>query len=335
MQRHKLHDLWPLTMNIVRIGTRGSPLALWQAEWIRSQVLALHPDCEAEIEKIKTTGDKILDVPLAKVGGKGLFVKEIETALLEGRVDIAVHSMKDMPAEVLQGLCIGVVPERENPFDVLIARNGYSFKDLPQGARVGSSSLRRGAQVRHIRPDITVHPLRGNLDTRIRKLETEGLDAIVLAAAGVRRLGLEARITEYLPENIMLPAIGQGALAIEMREGDDTTEQLIAPLDHRETRFAVESERAFLSRLEGGCQVPIAAHAKIDGDVISLTGLVAEVDGSVLLRETITGPVDKHEELGVELANHLLEKGGRKILEDILGRAVKDLAQPDRNKNKS
>jgi hydroxymethylbilane synthase len=171
-----------------------------------------------------------------------------------------------------------------------------------------------------------VHPLRGNLDTRIRKLETQGLDAIVLAAAGVRRLGLEARITEYLPENIMLPAIGQGALAIEMREDDDTTEQLIARLDHRETRLAVESERAFLSRLEGGCQVPIAAHAKIDGDVISLTGLVAEVDGSVLLRETITGPVDKHEELGVVLANQLLEKGGRKILEDILGRAVKDLA---------
>ena len=325
MQRHKLHYLWQLTMNIIRIGTRGSPLAVWQAEWVRSRLLALHPQYEVKLVKIKTTGDKILDVPLAQVGGKGLFVKEIETSLLESRIDLAVHSMKDMPAEVPQGLCIGVVPKRENPYDVLIAKNGYSFKDLPDGARVGSSSLRRGAQVRHVRPDISVHPLRGNLDTRIRKLETEGLDAIVLAAAGVRRLGLEARITEYLPEAIMLPAIGQGALAIEMRQDDDATRDLIAPLDHRKTRLAVESERAFLSRLEGGCQVPIAAHARIVGDNVDLAGLVAEVDGSLLLRERIKGPVDQHEKLGVELANRLLKKGGRKILENILGRAVKDL----------
>jgi hydroxymethylbilane synthase len=312
-------------MNIIRIGTRGSPLAVWQAEWVRSQLLALHPQYKVELVKIKTTGDKILDVPLAQVGGKGLFVKEIETSLLESQTDLAVHSMKDMPAEIPQGLCIGVVPKRENPLDVLISRNGHAFKDLPKGARLGSSSLRRGAQVRHHRPDISIHALRGNLDTRIRKLETEGLDAIVLAAAGVRRLGLEARITEYIPENIMLPAIGQGALAIEMREDDDVTRELIAPMDHRETRLAVESERAFLSRLEGGCQVPIAAHAEIYGDEVNLAGLVAEVDGSVLLRETITGPVDKHEELGVELANRLLERGGRKILEHILGKAVKDL----------
>ena len=319
MQRHKLHYLWQLTMNIIRIGTRGSPLAVWQAEWVRSRLLALHPQYEVKLVKIKTTGDKILDVPLAQVGGKGLFVKEIETSLPESRSDLAVHSMKDMPAEVPQGLCIGVVPKRENPYDVLIAKNGYSFKDLPDGARVGSSSLRRGAQVRHVRPDISVHPLRGNLDTRIRKLETEGLDAIVLAAAGVIRLGLEARITEYLP------AIGQGALAIEMRRDDDATRDLIAPLDHRETRLAVESERAFLSRLEGGCQVPIAAHARIVGDDVDLTGLVAEVDGSLILRERIKGPVDQHEKLGVELANRLLKKGGGKILENILGRAVKDL----------
>jgi hydroxymethylbilane synthase len=312
-------------MDVIRIGTRGSPLAVWQAEWVRSRLLALHPQYKVELTKIKTTGDKILDVPLAQVGGKGLFVKEIETALLEGRIDLAVHSMKDMPAQVPSGLCIGVVPERENPLDILIARNGYLFKDLPQGAKIGSSSLRRGAQVRHIRPDMTVHPLRGNLDTRIRKLDTEGLDAIVLAAAGVKRLGLEAHITEYLPETIMLPAIGQGALAIEVREDDDATRNLIAPMDHRDTRLAVESERAFLSRLEGGCQVPIAAHAKIAGDAIELTGLVAEVNGSVLLRDTITGSVDKHEALGVELANKLLDQGGRKILENILGRAVKEL----------
>jgi hydroxymethylbilane synthase len=313
-------------MKVVRIGTRGSPLAVWQAEWIRSRLLDLHPQYEAELTKIKTTGDKITDVPLAQVGGKGLFVKEIETALLEGRIDLAVHSMKDMPAEIPPGLCIGGMPERENPLDVLISRNGQSFEDLPKGARIGSSSLRRRAQVRHVRPDVTVHPLRGNLDTRIRKLETEGLDAIIVAAAGVKRLGLKARITEYLPETIMLPAIGQGALAIETREDDDTILRLIAPLDHRETRLAVKSERAFLARLEGGCQVPIAARARIVGDELELTGLVAEVDGSVVLRETITGVVDQHEKLGVELANRLLKKGGREILENILGRAVRDLA---------
>ncbi len=313
-------------MKVIRIGTRGSPLAVWQAEWVRSRLHALYPQYETELVKIKTTGDKILDVPLAQVGGKGLFVKEIETALLEGRVDLAVHSMKDMPAEIPQGLCFGAMPERENPLDVLISRNGDSIKDLPKGARLGSSSLRRGAQVRHVRPDITVHPLRGNLDTRIRKLETEGLDAIIVAAAGVKRLGLKAYITEYLPEAIMLPAIGQGALAIETRDDDDSTLRLIAPLDHRETRLAVKSERAFLARLEGGCQVPIAGRAKIVGDELELIGLVAEVDGSVLLRETITGRVDHPEKLGVELANRLLKQGGRKILENVLGRSMQDLA---------
>jgi hydroxymethylbilane synthase len=312
-------------MGVIRIGTRGSPLAVWQAEWVRSELLAHHPQHKVELVKIKTTGDKITDVPLAKVGGKGLFVKEIETALLEDRIDLAVHSMKDVPAEFPEGLCIGVVPERENPLDVLISRNVDSFEALPKGARLGSSSLRRGAQARHARPDVTVHPLRGNLDTRIRKLESEGLDAIILAAAGVRRLGLESGITEYLPESIMLPAIGQGALAIEIREKDEETRRLIEPLDHRETRLAVESERAFLGRLEGGCQVPIAAHAKVEGSQIELTGLVAEVDGSVVLRETVKGSVDQHEALGVALANELLEKGGKKILECILGRSLQDL----------
>jgi hydroxymethylbilane synthase len=312
-------------MNIIRIGTRGSPLAVWQAEWVRSELLARYPKYQAELVKIKTTGDKITDVPLAKVGGKGLFVKEIETALLEGRIDLAVHSMKDVPAEFPEGLGIGSVPERENPLDVLIARNVSSFEELPKGARIGSSSLRRGAQVLHARPDMTVHPLRGNLDTRIRKLETEGLDAIILAAAGVRRLGMEARITEYLAETIMVPAIGQGALAIEIREDDQATKDLVASLDHRETRLAVESERAFLGRLEGGCQVPIAAHARVQGDRIETTGLVAEVDGSIILRQTVEGSVDRHIELGIELANELLDKGGKKILENIYAQAVQDL----------
>lgn len=325
MQCHELQHLRPLIMRAIRIGTRGSPLAVWQAEWVRSELLARHPQRAVELIKIKTTGDKILDVPLAKVGGKGLFVKEIETALLEGRIDLAVHSMKDMPAETPEGLCIGAVPKRENPLDVLIANKARSFAALPEGARLGSSSLRRGAQLRHARPDITVHPLRGNLDTRIRKLETEGLDAVVLAAAGVRRLGLEAHITEYLAESIMLPAIGQGALSIEIREDDEETRRLVGSLDHRETRVAVESERAFLARLEGGCQVPIAAHAKVDADTVELAGLVAEVDGSVLLRENVKGRAGRHKELGIELANELLERGGRKILENILGQAVQDL----------
>jgi hydroxymethylbilane synthase len=314
-----------MKMGIIKIGTRGSALAVWQAEWVRSQLLALHPEHEIELVKIKTTGDKIQDVPLAQVGGKGLFVKEIETALLEGQVDLAVHSMKDMPAELPPGLCIGAVPERENPLDVLISRNGHAFKDLPEGARVGSSSLRRCAQARHARPDITVHSLRGNLDTRLRKLETEGLDAIVLAAAGVKRLGLKDRITEYLPETIMLPAIGQGALSIETREEDETIHSLTAAMDHRDTRLAVETERAFLARLEGGCQVPIAGHAKVTENTIVLAGLVAEVDGSLLLRETISGPLDQGEKLGVEMADRLLEKGAREILENVYGKAVQDL----------
>ena len=312
-------------MKVIRIGTRGSPLALWQAEWVRSQILVLHPDYKVELIKIKTTGDRITDVPLAQVGGKALFVKEIEVALIEGGIDLAVHSMKDMPAEIPSGLCIGAVPKRENPLDVLISRNTHSFEGLPKGARLGSSSLRRGAQVRHVRPDIAVLPLRGNLDTRIRKLETEGLDAIIVAAAGVKRLGLEDRITEYLSEAIMLPAVGQGALAIEMREDDSFVQRLVFPLDHRETRLAGESERAFLCRLEGGCQVPIAAKAEVIEDQLHMTGLVAEVDGSVLFREVIAGSVDQHEDLGAELANRLLEMGGEKILSDILGRAVQDL----------
>lgn len=312
-------------MGVIRIGTRGSALAVWQAEWVRSQLLALYPESEVDLVRIKTTGDKITDVPLAQVGGKGLFVKEIEMALLEGRVDLAVHSMKDMPADIPLGLCIGAVPEREDPSDVLISRNGLAFNDLPKGAHVGSSSLRRGAQVRHLRPDINVLPLRGNLDTRIRKLQTESLDAIIVAAAGVRRLGLEAHITEYIPESIMLPAIGQGALSIETRE-DERSRSLVSAIDHQETRLAVESERAFLGRLEGGCQVPIAAKATVNEDRLELTGLVAEVDGSILFREEIEGPVGQHKELGVELANRLLERGGAEILKNILGRAIEDFA---------
>jgi len=309
----------------VRIGTRGSALAVWQAEWVKAQLSAFHPGCRIELVKIKTTGDKILDVPLAQVGGKGLFVKEIETALLEGHVDIAVHSMKDMPAEVPPGLCIGAVPKRENPLDVLICKDAKTFDELPQGARLGSSSLRRGAQVRHLRPDIVVCGLRGNLNTRLRKLETEDLDAIILAAAGIIRLGLAEHVTEYIPASIMLPAIGQGALSIEMRGADEDTKALIAPLDDRETRVAVETERAFLARLEGGCQVPIAGQATLVGEEIEFTGLISEVDGSLLLRETVSGPVERRQDLGEQLAERLLAQGGREILDEVYGRSAQDV----------
>lgn len=297
------------------IGTRSSRLALWQANWVKGAIGRHHPGLTIELVAIKTRGDKILDVPLAKVGGKGLFVKEIETALLEGRIDLAVHSMKDMPADIPQGLCIGAVPEREEPRDVLITRAGLPLEQLQQGARVGTSSLRRAAQLLHVRPDIAIVPLRGNLDTRLKKLDKESLDAIVLAAAGVYRLGLRERITQVLDEAVMLPAVGQGALCIEIRENDPRLSPLVAALDHGPTRQAVMGERAFLNRLEGGCQVPIAGHGKIDDRGFTLTGLVCDVDGSYRVRRSQTGPATRSEPIGVELAETLLGMGAKAILE--------------------
>jgi hydroxymethylbilane synthase len=301
----------------IKIGTRGSKLALWQANWVKSVLEEKFPPHTVELIIIKTRGDKILDVPLAKVGGKGLFVKEIEHALLTRRIDIAVHSMKDMPAEIPDGLCIGAVPERENPSDVFISRSGLGFDEIDSGSIIGTSSLRRGAQLRHARPDMVIQPLRGNLDTRLKKLQTENLDAIVLAAAGVKRLKLEHKITEYLNPDIVLPAIGQGALCIEIRNDDPIVGPLVESLDHAPTRTVVKGERAFLNRLEGGCQVPIAGHGKISQDQFILTGLVAEVDGSRLIKAEMSGPMDSSEAIGIDLAEELLAKGADQILKEL------------------
>lgn len=318
MQRFQLRRVRPLMKTRLRIGTRGSKLALWQANWVRQTLASLHPQLSVELRIIKTKGDKILDVPLAKIGGKGLFVKEIEEALLEGGIDIAVHSMKDMPGDIPAGLCIGAIPERENPFDVLISGGRRCLKDLEEGARIGTSSLRRSAQLLHVRPDLTIVALRGNLDTRLKKLEGPDLDGIILAAAGVRRLGLEDRITEYLAEDILLPAAGQGALCIEIRENDASTSAAVSSLDHFPTRRVVLAERAFLHRLQGGCQVPIAAYGKTDGPSIFLRGLVASLDGKSIISETVSGPEDHAESMGIELAERLLSKGADRLLDGLL-----------------
>jgi len=317
MHSNQLLNLWSLMNNNIKIGTRGSNLALWQAGWVQSTLQSIYPSFSFEIVSIKTKGDKILDVPLAKVGGKGLFVKEIEEALLDGRIDLAVHSMKDMPAEVPDGLCIGAVPERESPQDVLISQKGVLFSELSTGASIGTSSLRRSAQLLKVRPDLAIVPLRGNLDTRLKKVAAGDMDAIILAAAGVKRLGFESRITEYLDESIMLPAVGQGALCIENRENDPVIKPLIAALNHQQTRTVVSGERAFLLRLEGGCQIPIAAHGKIENDIFTLSGLVATIDGKRIIKDTISGPVDKAESIGIQVAESLISMGAKKILEDL------------------
>ena len=316
LQRIQLFRVWPLMASgTITIGTRGSQLALWQANWVKEAVSRHHPDLTVELVIIKTKGDKILDVPLAKVGGKGLFVKEIEEALLDGRIDLAVHSMKDMPADIPVGLCIGAIPEREEPRDVLITRSGLPLDRLEQGARIGTSSLRRSAQLLRFRPDISIVALRGNLDTRLKKLESEALDAIVLAAAGVRRLGLADRITQVLDESIMLPAVGQGALCIETRKDDSRIAPVVAALDDLPTRQVVMGERMFLNRLEGGCQVPIAGHGHIDENGYTLTGLVCDVDGSHQVKQSRTGPEAQSEQIGLQLAEALLAMGAGEILE--------------------
>jgi hydroxymethylbilane synthase len=313
----KLCGVRALMTASLKIGTRGSKLALWQANWVRTRLEKAHPDIAVELVIIKTKGDKIQDVPLAKVGGKGLFVKEIEEALLDGRIDLAVHSMKDMPGDIPPGLCVGPVPERGLPLDVLISRNGHKLADLEEGASIGTSSLRRAAQLLHLRPGLQIIPLRGNLDTRLRKLDEGQMDAIILAAAGVHRLGLENRVTEYLDPAHMLPAVAQGALCIEIRASDPETDSIVGVLNHPETRTVVLGERAFLRRLEGSCQIPVAGYGTLENGRFTLTGLVATLDGTVVLRERAAGQADQAREIGIELAEKLLARGADRILQEL------------------
>ena len=303
----------------LKIGTRASLLAVTQSTWVKNQIETQYPGTTVELVKITTKGDKILDVPLAKVGGKGLFVKELEDALLDGRVDLAVHSMKDVPSELPPGLEVAIVPPRENPLDAFISINYGSLDEMPSGAKIGTSSLRRKAQLAALRPDIKIVDLRGNLDTRLRKLEEGQYDAIILAAAGLNRLGLSEKITTLFTEKQMLPAVGQGSLGIELRKSDTELLQGLNFLHHRETAIAMKAERAFLLRLEGGCQVPIGAFAALNGSEVSLTGLIASEDGAEILKEAVTGPTDSASELGVALAEKLLELGGRRILDVVYG----------------
>ncbi len=295
---------------------------MWQAEFIRSEV-ERKTGRKVEIERIKTTGDMILDVPLARVGGKGLFVKEIEEALLQGRVDLAVHSMKDVPTDLPGALEIAAITEREDPRDAFLSLKVKSFEELPKGAKVGTSSLRRQTQLLGIRPDLVILDNRGNLDTRIRKMEEGKFDAVILAAAGLRRLGWEKRITQLLPEKISLPAIGQGALGIEIRKDDAETREAVAFLDHRDTSLAVRAERGFLKRLEGGCQVPIAAYGRTEGDTVSLDGMVGSPDGRRIIRDAARGGASDPETIGVALAERLLARGAKEILDEVYRSAGK------------
>jgi hydroxymethylbilane synthase len=311
---------------IVRIATRRSPLAKWQANHVADLLRAREPGLEVRLHELVTRGDKILEVPLAQVGGKGLFVKEIEDALIAGDAQIAVHSMKDLPAQLAEGLVIGAVPEREDPRDALCSPRWKTLDKLPKGARVGTSSLRRSAQLKALRPDLNMEVVRGNVQTRLDKA-SQGLDAVVLAYAGLRRLGLDGRATQVLSPEEMLPAVAQGALALEARAGDQETLRRLAALEDPATRQRVEAERGFLARIEGGCQVPIAGHATVADGQVHLRALVASLDGARIIRGECRGPVAQARALGVALAEELLGKGADAILKEAEGHTV-GLAAP-------
>ncbi|MGA2191771.1 MAG: hydroxymethylbilane synthase [Nitrospirota bacterium] len=308
------------------IGTRGSMLALWQAEFVQRELMKTNPGVTIVLEKIKTTGDMILDVPLAKVGGKGLFVKEIEEAMLRKEIDIAVHSMKDVPTALPESLHLACMTKREDPRDAFLSRDSASFMALPKGASVGTSSLRRQCQLLAARPDIKIEQLRGNLDTRIRKMEEGVYDAVILAAAGIKRMGWADRIKEYIDPEVSLPAIGQGAIGIECRRDDLFMNDALSALQHQETWDCVVAERSFLRRLEGGCQVPIAAHARVikDGgqNILRLAGLVGSVTGDRIIKDHILVPVKDGEEAGRRLAETLLSRGAGEILKEVYGKEI-------------
>ncbi len=303
--------------NKIIIGTRGSKLAVWQAEWIKSE-LSRFFDLEISLKIIKTTGDKILDTPLAKIGGKGLFVKEIENALLNEEIDIAVHSMKDMPAEIPEGLIIGAIPIREDARDALISKNDLKFKEMPPNMKIGTSSLRRSAQIKAKFPEAHIVSLRGNVDTRIKKLKEDNLDGIILATAGLKRLGYEEKISEKIDFDTILPSVGQGAICVEAREDDLDILNILSKINDEETNFIVTAERAFLKKLEGGCQVPIACMGKIENGELLLKGLVATLDGKKIIEDSVSGEREKANSIGLELADKLIKKGAKNILKCIL-----------------
>ncbi|WP_394130350.1 hydroxymethylbilane synthase [Shewanella maritima] len=306
-----------MSENLIRIATRKSPLAMWQAEFVKAELERIHPGLVVELLPMSTKGDVILDTPLAKVGGKGLFVKELEVAMLENRADIAVHSMKDVPVDFPEGLGLEVICEREDPRDAFVSNTYKSIDELPQGAVVGTSSLRRQCQIRALRPDLVIKDLRGNVGTRLAKLDSGDYDAIILAAAGLIRLKLEQRIASFISAETSLPANGQGAVGIECRTNDERVKALLAPLEHLETRYRVLSERAMNTRLEGGCQVPIGAYAEITGDSLTLRGLVGNPDGSQIIEGTVTGDKTQAVALGESLAEDLLSRGAKTILDAV------------------
>ena len=307
-----------MSTDLLRIATRKSPLALWQAEHVRARLQAFHPELTIELVTMSTQGDRVLDSPLAKIGGKGLFVKELENGMLEGRADIAVHSMKDVPAELPDGLDIGAILEREDPRDAFVSNTYASIEVLPHGARVGTSSLRRQCQLRAVRPDLVILDLRGNVNTRLSRLDNGDYDAIVLAAAGLKRLGMEQRIARALPPEDMLPAIAQGVIGIECRSDDARVWALIAALNDPHTALRTAAERAMNARLAGGCQAPVAGYSELDGDVLHLRGLVGRTDGSDLVYGDISGPHADAASLGEQLAEDLLARGAKSILDELL-----------------
>lgn len=299
------------------IGTRSSKLALWQADYVAERLRAQHPGLIVEEKRMTTKGDRILDAPLAKIGGKGLFTKELETAMQEGEIDIAVHSLKDMPTEVPEGLVITAITERFDPGDAVVSPRYHTLAALPEGARVGTSSLRRRAQILAARPDLTLLDLRGNVNTRLAKLDAGEYDAIILAVAGLRRLGFGDRITEVLPRALCLPAVGQGALAIEARAADDETRRLVDFLQDDDMADCAAAERAFLETVEGGCQVPVGVYAAIEGEELTVEAVIASIDGRMRFRDTLRGARQEAEHLGKALADRLLDAGGIKILHEI------------------